>query len=332
MDFNKLNYLMAVAELKSFSKAAEKCFVSQPALTRCVKSIEEELGIKLFDRSCSPIKLTYAGERYIAGMQEILDMKIRLDQEMAELAARKRDKLMLGIPSTRSATWLPRVLPAFQKVCPNVDIQLVEGSSYSLEQLLSKGTIDLYLMGTEPILTKGVTMDPLYKEEMILVVSRQAEILKGIELPPNRPGVLQYLPASLLEHMPFYSATPSQGTYYIARRLFDRHNIQPVAIMEIINTTAAYQMAPGSGGFALAPTTVTYEEQFTPEPLFCSLTDKVFYRMAGIFYRENDDLSDAARIFKDVATREIRQFAKERIPSFTVAHDIDFPQIGGVLR
>ena len=86
MDFNKLNYMMAIAELQSFSKAAKRCFVSQPALTRCVKNIEDELGLKLFDRSCSPIKLTYAGERYIAVMQEILELKTKLDQEMEEIA------------------------------------------------------------------------------------------------------------------------------------------------------------------------------------------------------------------------------------------------------
>ena len=114
IDFNKLNYLMAVAKLQSFSKAAKECYVSQPALTRCVKNIEDELGVKLFDRSCAPIKLTYAGERYIAGMQQILDMKLKLDQEMSDIAARRRDRLTLGIPTTRSSTWLPRILPAFQ--------------------------------------------------------------------------------------------------------------------------------------------------------------------------------------------------------------------------
>lgn len=324
MDFNKLNYLIAVAELKSFSKAAEKCFVSQPALTRCVKNIEEELGVKLFDRTCSPIKLTFAGERYIAGMQKILDMKIKLDQEMADIAARKRDRLVLGIPSTRAATWLPRVLPAFQKACPRVDIQMIEGNSYTLEQLLQKGSIDLYLMGTEPILTKGIVMEPLFREEMMLVVSRQAEVFKDLLLPPNQPNVLQAIPPKLLEKIPFYSATPSQGTYYIAHRLFDLHNIQPSSIMELINTTAAYQMAPGGKGFALAPITVSYEEQFYPDPIFCSLTDKLFYRTAGIFYRENDEMSDAAKAFIQIAGQEIKTFAKDRIPAFQVCHDIDF--------
>lgn len=58
MEFVKLRYLIAVAEQRSFSKAAEKCFVSQPTLTRCVQNMEKSLGVSLFDRSCSPIQLT----------------------------------------------------------------------------------------------------------------------------------------------------------------------------------------------------------------------------------------------------------------------------------
>lgn len=324
MDFNKLNYLIAVAELQSFSKAAKKCFISQPALTRCVKSIEDELGVKLFDRSCTPIKLTYAGERYITGMQQILDLKNKLDQEMEDIAARKRDRLTLGIPSTRSTTWLPRILPAFQRECPGVDIQLIEGNAYTLEQLLCKGTIDLYVMCTNPILSKGITMTPMFQEEMMLVVSRQATALNGLFLPPNERGVLQYIPPQLLEQIPFYSATPSQGTYYTARQMFDQFNIQPVSMMEVINTSVAYQLAPQSGGFALAPAAVSCEEKFTPDPIFCSITDKPIFRTAGISYREDTELSDAAKIFRKIAVREISQFAQNRIPRFRVHHDIGF--------
>lgn len=324
MDFNKLNYLIAIAELQSFSKAAKKCFVSQPALTRCVKSIEDELGVKLFDRSYSPIKLTYAGERYIAGMQAILDLKTKLDQEMEDIASRKRDRLVLGIPTTRSTTWMPRILPVFNRKCPGVDIQLIEGNTHTLEQLLSKGTIDFYVMGTEPILTKGLKFEPIFREEMMLVVSRQAEVLKHLQLPPSEPGVLQYIPPQLLEHIPFYSATPSQGTYYLAHRIFDQFNIQPTLSMEVINTSVAYRMAPQSGGFAFAPITVTYEEEFSPDPLFCSITDEPIYRTAGILSREDGDLSDTARLFLKIAVQEIGGFARSRIPRFQVRHDIDF--------
>lgn len=325
MDFNKLNYLIAIAELRSFSKAAKKCFVSQPALTRCVKNIEDELGVKLFDRSCSPIKLTYAGEHYITAIQEILERKAKLDREMEDIVARKRDRLILGIPSTRIATWMPRILPAFNRECPGVDIQLIEGTSLVLEQLLGKGTIDLYVMGTDPILTRGLKFTPIFREEMMLVISRQAEALKHLRLPPNEPGVLQYIPPRLLEHIPFYSATPSQGTYYLAHRVFEQSNIRPTTSMEVINTSLAYRMAPQGGGFAFAPVAVVYEEEFSHTPIFCSAADDVVFRTAGILSREDSDLNETARLFLKIAVREVQEFARRSIPKFQVRHDIDYP-------
>ena len=324
MDFNKVHYMIAVAELKSFSKAAEKCFISQPALTRCIKNMEEELGVKLFDRSCSPIRLTYAGERYLAGMREILAMKGRLDQEMAEIAAAKKDRLVLGMASTRCHTWLPRILPAFKAENPGVEVQLVEGNSLTLEQMLPKETIDIFFIGTQPVLTEGVGFIHLCDEEMTEVVSRLHPVLAGLKLPANQPNVLQYLPPKLLDRLPFFSATPSQGTYYLAHRLFEQYRLQPEVVMEIINTTTAYRLASRGKGFAIAPVSVTFEEQFDPAPLFCSIEEKPTVRSMGMLYKKNRKLSPAALRFIEMAQREIPKFVDTHIPRFQVRHDIDF--------
>ena len=75
MDLDKVTYLLALADTKNYSRAAEQCHISQPALTRYIKNLEEELNVTLFDRSSFPIRLTYAGERYIDGLLKILEMK-----------------------------------------------------------------------------------------------------------------------------------------------------------------------------------------------------------------------------------------------------------------
>ncbi len=328
MDFNKVHYMIAVAELKSFSKAAEKCFISQPALTRCIKNMEEELGVKLFDRSCFPIRLTYAGERYLAGMRKILALKGELDQEMEEIAAAKKDRLIVGMPSTRCHTWLPRILPAYQEENPGIEVQLVEGNGLSLEQMLRKEVIDIFFICTLPVLTEELEFVPFCEEEMTEVVSRESVIFQGIDLPPNQPGVLQYLPPKLLERVPFFSATPSQGTYYLSRRLFDQYKLQPEVVMELINTTTAYRLAPESKGFALAPVSVTYEEQFDPEPIFCSVEETPTVRTMGVLYKRGRELSSAAQRFIDLAVREMPKFAQANIPRFEVRHDIDFSSLG----
>lgn len=324
MDFQKLNYLVSVAEQKSFSKAAEKCFVSQPALTRSIKGIEDELGIKLFDRSKSPVRLTYAGERYLAGAQEILKLKSKLDQEMADIILHKKDRLTLGIPHTRGANWVPRIFPAFYQEYPNIDIQLVEGTSVELEKKLDAEEIDLFVLGTTPILTKGIEIIPLYQEEMCVIVSRQADVLKEISLPPNQPGVLQYLPSRLLNDIPFISALPSQGTYHLARQIFDEYHLNPSSPLEPVNASIAYHLAPLQKGFAFGPATISYEENFNFEPIFCSIEDKPISRKAGILYKSGRRRSPAAEAFVQKAGQIIIDFVKANVPIFQVRHDIDF--------
>lgn len=322
MDFNKIHYLLAVAELQSFSKAAEKCFTSQPALTRCIKSMEQELGVKLFDRSSSPIRLTYAGERYVAGMRKILAMKGKLDQEMEEIANARRDRLVVGMPSTRCHTWLPRVLPAYHEENPGVEVQLIEGNGIAMGQQLQKENIDIYFMSPWLVLTADLEFVPLFEEEMTVVVSRQCDLFKGLELPPNRPGVLQYIPPKALEKIPFISATSSNGTYYTAQNLFESHQIRPETVMELINPTTAYLLAPGSGGFALAPVSVIREEHFSPEPIFCSIEPTPTVRSVGLMYKRGRELSYAAKRFIETAQREVPAYVRANTIS-QVAREID---------
>ncbi len=349
MDFNKVQYLIAVAEMQSFSKAAEKLFISQPALTRCIKNMETELGVKLFDRSCSPIQLTYAGERYLAGMRKILQIKGELDLEMEEIAHSRRDRLILGMPSTRSHTWLPRILPLYTAENPEVEVQLVEGNTLLLSQMLLKETVDIFFICTEPILMAGLQYVPLINEQMTVVVSRECALFKNRRLPPNQHKFLQYLPPALLEKIPFYSPTSSQGAYYLARQVFEKYSVQPQTAMELINTTTAYRLAPRGKGFAFivlmffsepaadgpdvvrprafAPVSVTYEEQLIPQPIFCSVEETPTVRTMGLAIKKDRSLSPAATNFIELAKRELPKFSEQYIPRFQVRHDIDFTGI-----
>ena len=106
MDLDKVTYLLALADTRNYSRAAEQCHISQPALTRYIKNLEEELNVTLFDRSSFPIRLTYAGERYIDGLLKILEMKEKLDKEMREIAGHVQNR-------SRSACTAPAVTAGF---------------------------------------------------------------------------------------------------------------------------------------------------------------------------------------------------------------------------
>lgn len=113
MDLTKYHYVEMIAEMKSISRAAQKLYISQPALTKSLARLEQELGVRLFDRSSTPIRLTYAGERYLQGMKNIAAMKYQLDKELEEIADMRKGRLVIGIPDTRSQRWLPHIVPPF---------------------------------------------------------------------------------------------------------------------------------------------------------------------------------------------------------------------------
>lgn len=322
MEFVKLRYLVAVAEQKSFSKAAEKCFVSQPTLTRCVQSMEKSLGVTLFDRSCSPIRLTPAGERYVAGIREILALKEKLDREMAALTDRREETLSIGIPLTRSITWLGRVLPTFYQQRPHVKLQIVEGYSSDLTRKLMDNEITFCLMACSHDLPKEVTLRPVFQEEMMLVIDRTADIFRDMQLPPDQKGVLHYIPPQLLQEMVFFCAPPTQGVWHFAQSTFKRLGIRPKRIMDVPNSTVAYQMAAQSGGFAFAPVAVSLEERFPTDPVFASPTMHPLCRAIGITWRGEEALSDNAAAFLEIAASEIGQFARSHTPLFSVRQDI----------
>ena len=115
MIYSKYKYIAAVAELRSISKAAQKLYISQPALTRIVMNIEEELGTPLFNRAALPIQLTYAGERYLEEARRVLAIDSSLRRELQEISEMKRGLLKIGTNYAASNLWLPHILPVFRR-------------------------------------------------------------------------------------------------------------------------------------------------------------------------------------------------------------------------
>lgn len=116
--YSKLQYIIAIADKKSISQAARDLYISQPALTKYISTLEDELGVQLFDRTSTPIQLTYAGEVYLeyAKLQSGMEKKMRA--EMEEISKMKRGRINLGIGIGQGEYWLPRILPVFSRLYP----------------------------------------------------------------------------------------------------------------------------------------------------------------------------------------------------------------------
>lgn len=139
----ELTYLYAVYMEGSFSKAAEKLFITQPALSIAIKKIEDEIGMPLFDRKKKPLKLTDAGEIYIDAIKKMQIAEMESRQKINDIKNLNTGLIRLGGTHYINSYILPTILMEFTKRYPNISLQIYERSSFELISMLSSQEIDL---------------------------------------------------------------------------------------------------------------------------------------------------------------------------------------------
>lgn len=300
MKYSKFYYVETVAELRSFSRAAEKLFISQPALTKSIAKLEAELGVKLFDRSVHPLQLTYAGERYLAGMRNVIAMQTQLELELEEIANMRKGRLTIGIPDSRGPRWLPFILPAFLRDCPGIDVRVVEGVTGELERALIRETIDIALATTLPQMEANLTYEELYPEQLMILASPKHPMFSGMDVSralQNRYA-LHYIAPERLDGRPYIAHDAGQGLSRAGIQLFERFSIHPQTVVTISNPSSARDLAANGLGFTITPSTSAYSAKLAKrEVIFCSITDPPTCRSLVISYKQGRELSSAARRF-----------------------------------
>lgn len=145
MDYRE-RVFMTVAEHLSFSNAATALFISQPAVTKHVKELEQKVGIALFVRQGNHVFLTKAGTLLYDNLQKISQLYSELDDEIGSLKGESEGSLRLGASSTIAQYVLPKVLSDFQRRHPKLQVSLVSGNSLTMERLLLNHEIDVALV------------------------------------------------------------------------------------------------------------------------------------------------------------------------------------------
>lgn len=171
VDIRQLEQFLAVARHGGFTKASEARHVSQSALSKMVKTLENELDVALFDRSTRRVRLTDAGEIVERHALMVLKAVERLHEALEEVREAKLGKLTLGLPPVIGATFFPGLIADFRRRHPGVELAIVEEGSRTLETLLQEGAIDLAVV----VLPTKTSVDevgcmPLYRRELRLVV------------------------------------------------------------------------------------------------------------------------------------------------------------------
>jgi len=169
MTFNELRYLVAIAQEKSFGRAAQRCFVSQPALSVAIQKLEEELGTQLFERGKAEITVTPVGERIVEQAQKVLEEATRI----RDIAQAGRNQLVglfrLGVIYTVAPYLLPDLIPALNERAPQMPLEIEENLTEQLEVALKSGRIDAAIIAM-PFQPPGVATEFLYEEPFQVVM------------------------------------------------------------------------------------------------------------------------------------------------------------------
>ena len=174
MTLNELKFIVALAKARNFRKAAEVCFVSQPALSLAVKKLEDELGVLLFERNRNDVTMTAVGELVIEQATRAIEEANRVK----EIAKQGNDQLSgilkLGVIYSVGPYLLPEIIPILRKTAPEMPLIVEENLTSNLETQLRNGVIDVAIIAL-PFELPGVITMPLYEEEFVAVVPSSHE-------------------------------------------------------------------------------------------------------------------------------------------------------------
>jgi LysR family transcriptional regulator, hydrogen peroxide-inducible genes activator len=169
MTLNELRYIVAVAQERNFRRAAEKSFISQPALSLAIQKLEEELGLKIFERGKNNISVTPVGREIVGQAQRTLEEV----EHIREIARQGKDQLAgilrLGIIYSVGPYLLPDLVPRLKKIAPEMPLEIEENITANLDTLLRNGKLDVIVIAL-PYGDAGITTLPVYDEPFEVVV------------------------------------------------------------------------------------------------------------------------------------------------------------------
>lgn len=169
-----MRYVVAIAEEKNFTRAAERCFVVQSSLSHQIKALEHELGVTLFARSSRRVELTAAGEAFLVQARASLDAAERAVADAAAATGQIRGTLTVGLIPTVTAIDIPAALGEFHRAHPSVRIRLRGGGSDEFIAAISAGAMDVAVLGLpDSAPPAGVNARVLARERLVAVVSAE---------------------------------------------------------------------------------------------------------------------------------------------------------------
>lgn len=284
MNTKQIEYVLAIAEERNISRAADRLFVSQSALSQSLINLEKELGTQLFVRDQREMKLTEAGRYYVDACHEVMRIKEQTYQTIRELS---RISYKIGISSTEGMHRFLAAMSPFQEKHPGVEIFASDGEAQTLLKDLQRGLYLAVIIAIDAEESIDFSYEVLSTEEVFLVLPEKLAM-----------GRSDSAECRAFSNEKFILSTPNTTMRKITERVFLQNGFTPNVISETNNTTALLQMVSAGRGIGFLPGNLCRE---LPGVSYMPLRPEV-YRHQVIVYRSevmNDYLLDFINLLKE---------------------------------
>ncbi len=290
MDFDQLETFMEVARHYSFSRAAEKRFRTQPAISSQIRALEEEIGAKLFDRSGGKVSLTGAGKVFQQYAEQTLDARKSMLVTVAEMERVPRGEIVVGANEGTCLHILPEVFAEFKKRYPNVGVQISRMERAKIMDSIIDNLVDFGVVSA-PVKDKRLTAVNIHHDELVIVA------------PPGHP-ISRIKEASIAEVVRFPLLLPKLGrTRDALESLFDKRRLKPRIAMELDSSELLKRFVAANVGVGFIARSNISEDVKAGVLAAIEMADASIRRDLALVFRKDKALSRAALAFIDIAVK-----------------------------
>lgn len=301
MLLHEMTYVYEVYRQRSFTRAAQALYISQPSLSQMIRKAEGRIGTPIFDRSTSPIALTEAGKAYIRAAEQVLQIETDLRQYLHDAERCITGVLTLGGTTLFTSYVLPPLLSAFSERFPGVELRLHEAHTGRLKHELQEGSLDFALDNS--VFDPGVYESRLYcHEEVILAVPRALPVNEtalpyALSAASLRMENAPRAPLSLFADVPFLMLKEGNDTRERAETLCAEAGFSPQIRLQLDQQLAAYNLAGYGLGAAFVSDTLALSAPPDERLSFYRIDSPGVRRGIFLFYKRTRVLSAPMRAF-----------------------------------
>jgi len=297
MDFDQLITFLEVARQGSFSRAGEKVFRSQSAVSAQIRQLEQEYGDRLLDRSGKTVKLTPAGLVLYDYAERLKQLREESLMAVADHSRTPRGTLRVGANEATCLYVLPAVFAEYCRRYPPVQINIYRNFSYKITEKLENGSIEVGIL-TLPIQSPSLEIQPIFRDKLMLMVS------------PNNP-LAKHKTAAVRDIVKHPVLLPKTGhTRRLLDKLFRPHRDELQVRMELPSIGMIKSFVAADLGVSLISASFARDEVASGQVKLIDLEDVELFRELGLAYRRDRTLSCATTAFIDIL-RQLAASAKK---------------------